>query len=68
MIGRSIHVVPTVFADDQSKVCVTQSCQLICFFHKVRFPSCELLRLRFCRVKNIIRFLASNTSIIKSVS
>ncbi len=63
VIGRSVHIIPTVLADDQGKVCVTQSCQLICLFHKVRFPSGELLRLRFCRVRHIMRFLALNTGI-----
>ncbi len=63
MIDRSIHVVPTVLADDQGKFCVTQSCQLICLLHKVRFPSGELLRLRFCRVRHIMRFLALNIGI-----
>ncbi len=63
VIGRSIHIRPTVLADDQGKVCVTQSCQLIYVFHKVQFPSDELLRLRFCRVRHIMRFLALNTGI-----
>lgn len=67
VIGRSIHIIPTVLADDQGKVYVTQSCQLICLFHEVRFPPSELFRLRFCRVRHIMRFPASNTGIIKSV-
>ena len=33
VIDRSIHMIPTVLADDQCKICLTQSRQLICLFH-----------------------------------
>ena len=68
VIDRSIHIISTVFADDQDKVCVIQSCQLICLFHKIRFLFDELIYLRFCYIKHIMRFLISNTDIIKSVN
>ena len=68
MIGRSMYIVFTVLINDQGKVCVTQWCELIYLFHKVRFSSSKLLRLRFCRFRHIMRFLTSNTGIIKSVS
>lgn len=50
MIGRPINIVSSIPADDQCKVLVTQSCQLIGLSREIRFPFGGLLSLCFCWV------------------
>ena len=50
MIFRSIHVVSTVFANDQSNVHLTQFGQLVRFLQQVSSSSVELLSL--CAVRH----------------
>lgn len=55
MISGPIGIIPSVPADDQCNICVTQSSQLICLLHQVRFPSGELLSFCFCCVWHVMR-------------
>ena len=63
MIGKDTENISHLI---KGKVCRTQSCQLICLFHKVRFPPGDLLRLDCCGVRHDMRFVAFNTGVIRS--
>ena len=57
MVGRSISIIPSIPADDQCHVCVTQSRQLVGLLDQARFPSGELLRFCFRCVWHVVRVL-----------
>ncbi len=61
VIGRSISIIPSVLADDQCKVRVTQSRQLICLLHQIWLSSDELLCLCFCCVRHTVCFRITRT-------
>ena len=55
MISGPIGIIPSVPADDQCNICVTQLSQLICLLHQVWFSSGELLSFCFCCVWHVMR-------------
>ena len=68
MVGGSVGITTFIPANNRCKMCLTQSRPLIRLFHQIGgVPSGGLLRLRFYRIKYIMRFLASNIVIIRSI-
>lgn len=57
MVGRSSSIIPSIPADNQYHVWVTQSRQLIGLLNQARFPSGELLRFCFRCIWHVVRVL-----------
>ena len=58
MVGGSVGITTFIPANNQCKMCLTQSRPLVRLFHQIGVPSGGLLRLRFCRVRYIMKSLA----------